>query len=220
MWRVPASCASYTCLGNNEKLRTDPGDFSDLWANKYLSTYNLYGPVCNVLDACISITRGSERGLGPGILEFLSPVKCEPPFGAPSLLPHRLPTLPHHPIQNLLEINSKVRKELCGGLHCGHGSIKLKYIRRLFLVGIWFHSYGNCLGLIWILNLVCASIRQKNWPIFVRQTRYFKSLNFVSLLVVMYDRDICSTSYHEVWEKSGFYYLLILYVSLRIQVII
>ncbi len=36
----------------------------------YLCTYDLYSPVHNVLDACISITRGSGRGLGPGILEF------------------------------------------------------------------------------------------------------------------------------------------------------
>jgi hypothetical protein len=34
-------------------------------------------PCCmhNVLDACISITRGSGRGLGPGIREFFGP--CE-----------------------------------------------------------------------------------------------------------------------------------------------
>ncbi len=29
--------------------------------------------VHNVLDACISITRGSGRGLGPGIREFFGP---------------------------------------------------------------------------------------------------------------------------------------------------
>ncbi len=29
----------------------------------------------NVFGACISITRGSGRGLGPGILEFLGSVK-------------------------------------------------------------------------------------------------------------------------------------------------
>jgi hypothetical protein len=39
------------------------------------------------LDACISITWGNGRGLGPGILEFLGPVKRERddrrvPFGA------------------------------------------------------------------------------------------------------------------------------------------
>jgi hypothetical protein len=33
-----------------------------------------YSPVHNVLDACISITRESGRGLGPGILKFLGPV--------------------------------------------------------------------------------------------------------------------------------------------------
>jgi hypothetical protein len=41
----------------------------------YLCTYDLYSPVQNVLDACISITRGSGRGLGPGIREFFGP--CE-----------------------------------------------------------------------------------------------------------------------------------------------
>jgi hypothetical protein len=32
----------------------------------YLCTYDLYIHVHNVLDACISITRASGRGLGPG----------------------------------------------------------------------------------------------------------------------------------------------------------
>ncbi len=41
----------------------------------YLCTYHLYSPVDIVLDACISITWGSGRGLGPGILEFFGP--CE-----------------------------------------------------------------------------------------------------------------------------------------------
>ncbi len=45
----------------------------------YLCTYDLSGPVHNVLDACISITRANGRGLGP--------VKCHQanrrmPFGA------------------------------------------------------------------------------------------------------------------------------------------
>ncbi len=41
----------------------------------YLCTYDLYGPVRNVVDACIYITRASGRGLGPGNREFLGPVK-------------------------------------------------------------------------------------------------------------------------------------------------
>ncbi len=41
----------------------------------YLCTYDLYSPVHNVLDSCISIPRGIGRGLGPGILEFFGP--CE-----------------------------------------------------------------------------------------------------------------------------------------------
>ncbi len=32
----------------------------------YLCNYDLYSPLHNVLDACISITRASGRGLGPG----------------------------------------------------------------------------------------------------------------------------------------------------------
>ncbi len=32
----------------------------------YLCTYDIYSPVHNVLDVCISITRASGRGLGPG----------------------------------------------------------------------------------------------------------------------------------------------------------
>jgi hypothetical protein len=32
----------------------------------YLCTYDLYSHVHNVLDVCISITRESGRGLGPG----------------------------------------------------------------------------------------------------------------------------------------------------------
>jgi hypothetical protein len=39
-------------------------------AYNYLCTYDLYSPVHNVLDACISITRVSGRGLGPGIRVF------------------------------------------------------------------------------------------------------------------------------------------------------
>ncbi len=39
----------------------------------YLCTYDLYRPVYHVLEACI--TRVSGRGVGPGNLEFLGPVK-------------------------------------------------------------------------------------------------------------------------------------------------
>jgi len=46
--------------------------------NNYLCAYDLYSPEHNVLDACISIMRGSGRGLGPGILSFLGPVKWRP----------------------------------------------------------------------------------------------------------------------------------------------
>jgi hypothetical protein len=44
----------------------DP-DPSILEHNNYLCTYDLYRPVHNVLDVCISITWGSGRGVGPGI---------------------------------------------------------------------------------------------------------------------------------------------------------
>jgi hypothetical protein len=36
-----------------------------LISNSHLCTYDLYGPVRNVFDACRSITRGCGRGLGP-----------------------------------------------------------------------------------------------------------------------------------------------------------
>jgi hypothetical protein len=43
--------------------------------SSYICTYDLYSPVNNVLDASISITRASGRGLGPGYREFYGP--CE-----------------------------------------------------------------------------------------------------------------------------------------------
>ncbi len=43
--------------------------------DSYLCTYDLYGPMRNVFDACRYITRASGRGLGPGNWEFLGPVK-------------------------------------------------------------------------------------------------------------------------------------------------
>jgi hypothetical protein len=54
------------------------------WIN-YLCIYDLYNPVHNVLDACISITRASGRGWA--LESFLGPVKWHPtdrrvPFGA------------------------------------------------------------------------------------------------------------------------------------------
>ncbi len=39
----------------------------------YLCTYNLYGPLRNVFDACKTITTASGRGLGPGNREFFGP---------------------------------------------------------------------------------------------------------------------------------------------------
>jgi hypothetical protein len=41
----------------------------------YLCTYDIYSPVHNVLEACISITRGSGRGLALEFSSFLGPVK-------------------------------------------------------------------------------------------------------------------------------------------------
>jgi hypothetical protein len=52
--------------------------------------YILYSPVHNVLDAYISITKGSGRGLGPGIPEF---------FGPQMELAYRL--IPIHRVQKL-----------------------------------------------------------------------------------------------------------------------
>ncbi len=62
-------------------LRSAKVTFSYLW------TYDLYSPMHNVLDVCISITRASAKGLGPGYREFLGPVKWQRadrrvPFGA------------------------------------------------------------------------------------------------------------------------------------------
>ncbi len=53
----------------------------------YLCTYDLYGPVHNVFDACRYITWASGKGLGPGNGKFLGPVKWHRavrrvPFGA------------------------------------------------------------------------------------------------------------------------------------------
>jgi hypothetical protein len=56
----PSDSATITGLLNSNQVGN----------NNYLCTYNLYSPLHNVLDACISITRASGRGLGPGILEF------------------------------------------------------------------------------------------------------------------------------------------------------
>jgi hypothetical protein len=45
-----------------------------------LCAYDLYSPAHNVLDACISITRGSGRGLGLEFSSFLGPVKWHRAF--------------------------------------------------------------------------------------------------------------------------------------------
>ncbi len=42
-----------------------PGTLRLQFYNNYLCTYDLSSPMHNVLDACIPITRGSWRGLGP-----------------------------------------------------------------------------------------------------------------------------------------------------------
>jgi hypothetical protein len=57
----------------------------------YLCTYDLYSPKHNVLDACISITRGSGRGWALEFSNFLGPVKWHrakrrAPFGAQKTL--------------------------------------------------------------------------------------------------------------------------------------
>jgi hypothetical protein len=41
----------------------------------YLCTYDLYSPMHNVLDACITITRGSGGGWALEFSSFLGPVK-------------------------------------------------------------------------------------------------------------------------------------------------
>ncbi len=59
----------------------------------YLCTYDLYSPVHNVLDACMSITRANGRGLGPGIREFFG--LCDELIGECQLGPIKLENLPH-----------------------------------------------------------------------------------------------------------------------------
>jgi hypothetical protein len=44
-----------------------------LWNSSYLYTYDLYSPLHNVLDVCLSITRASGRGLDLGKREFFGP---------------------------------------------------------------------------------------------------------------------------------------------------
>jgi hypothetical protein len=44
-------------------------------SSSYLCTYDLYGPVRNVFDACKYIMRAIGRGLGPGKREFFG--SCE-----------------------------------------------------------------------------------------------------------------------------------------------
>ncbi len=57
--------------------KLNPSQFSCIscYGNSYLCTYDLYSPMHNVLDVCISITRVSGRGLGHGHREFFVP--CE-----------------------------------------------------------------------------------------------------------------------------------------------
>ncbi len=66
----------YTSIGRSKrKFWNDSKSKSFKYYNyNYLCTYDLYSPLHNVLDACISITRGSGRELGPGILEFFGPI--------------------------------------------------------------------------------------------------------------------------------------------------
>jgi hypothetical protein len=46
-----------------------------VFQTNYFCTYDLYSPVHNVLDACISITRASGRGWALEVEGFLDPVK-------------------------------------------------------------------------------------------------------------------------------------------------
>jgi hypothetical protein len=88
--------------------------------NYHLFNYDLYGPVRNVFDAGREITLRGQVG-GGWALEmesFLGPVKWHRAPSTPFILPLQLgplaspPPTPHLPpplpIQNLLEINSKL----------------------------------------------------------------------------------------------------------------
>jgi hypothetical protein len=75
------------CALSNAHLKTlDPLNVQYIRYN-YLCTYDLYSPVHNVLDACISITRASGGGWALEFENFLGPVKWHRadrrvPFGA------------------------------------------------------------------------------------------------------------------------------------------
>jgi hypothetical protein len=64
----------YEVSGSLHSFKDDAKPLVQMHDN-YLCTNDLYSPVHNVLPACISIMRGSGRGLGPAILEFFGP--CE-----------------------------------------------------------------------------------------------------------------------------------------------
>jgi hypothetical protein len=51
----------------NQSIYNKPVCVYGSHGNNYLCTYYLYSHVHNVLDACISITWASGRGMGPGI---------------------------------------------------------------------------------------------------------------------------------------------------------
>ncbi len=51
-------------------LQSQLGNKNGFLQISYLCTYDLYGPECNVFDACRSITRASGWGLGPGNRDF------------------------------------------------------------------------------------------------------------------------------------------------------
>ncbi len=71
-WALPKSFARCDEIMRRDEIRWFDGTHI---TREILCTYDLYSPVHNVLDACISIMWGSGRGLGPWIPDFFGP--CE-----------------------------------------------------------------------------------------------------------------------------------------------
>jgi hypothetical protein len=93
--------------------------------NNYLCTYDLYSPVHNVLEACISITMASGRGLGPGIRDFFGP--CEM---ASSQCRHA-----YSPVAVPIFTSTKIQLVFC--IVVGHAPKKIIYIKLTFSTRHW-----------------------------------------------------------------------------------
>jgi hypothetical protein len=81
--RSVGQSAFSSCLLSSKRSRRDMSvglkvrGYNPRQSYSYLCTYDLYSPMHNVLDACISMTRASRWGLGPGNREFFGPYEME-----------------------------------------------------------------------------------------------------------------------------------------------